>query len=178
MSGILLLIMGAVGLLILGSVVVVLILLLIQRLRSLGQLSSLNSTGTNGRRPKKRLLDPREPMNEQQSLLENGDIFNSRRAKHNKSLHKKQSSGRWWLPHNQRRRRKEKEQEELIHLKQRGRASTALNVLERDSESFDPSLLAATFCRSSRVLQWHDRKAPIYFDHRVGKHSFLVSPIF
>ena len=177
MSGILLLIMGAVGLLILGSVVVVLILLLIQRLRSLGQLSSLNSTGTNGRRPKKRLLDPREPMNEQQSLLENGDIFNSRRAKHNKSLHKKQSSGRWWLPHNQRRRRKEKEQEELIHLKQRGRASTALNVLERDSESFDPSLLAATFCRSSRVLQWHDRKAPIYFDHRVGKHSFLVSPV-
>jgi hypothetical protein len=169
-----LLLLAAVGLLLLGAMVVACILLLVQHLRNLGQLrSSLNSTGASG--CPKRILDPHEPMHEQQSLLESGHaLFPPRR----RPKHKKQNNGRWWLPANQRRRRKQKEdEEELTNLKHSGRASTDLNVLERGSEAFDPGLLAATFCRSSRVLQWHDRTAPRGFDRRFGKHSFLVSPV-
>ena len=169
-SGIGILVMGAVSVLILGSIVVACILLLIQRLRKLGQLRSLNNDGTTGR--PKRSLDPREPMDEQQSLLENGHALPTRRHKKHKS------GGRWWLPVSSRRRRKQKEEEEeLSLLKHRGRESTDFKVLDRDSDRFDAGLLAATFCRSSRVLRWHDRKAPADFDRRVGKHSFLVSPV-
>ena len=183
--------MGALGILILGSVVVACILLLIQRLRQLGQLRSVDND-SNGRRRPKRILNPHEPMNEQQSLLENG-IFPTRR-----STPTNQAGGKWWLPMNQRRRRKQKEAEESLHGQrssdrmldrvergERRKSTTSRGGGSPDvggssssrDDSFDASLLAATFCRSSRVLKWHDQTAPFGFDLRVGKYSFVVSPV-
>ena len=189
--------MGALGLLILGSIVVACILFLIQHLRQLGQLRSLNNNShnnTNGRRRPKRILNPYEPMNEQQSLLENG-IFPTRR-----STPTKQTGGKWWLPMNQRRRRKQREADESLQGQRnsgrmlervergerresitttsgRGSPGSGGNSSSNRDDSFDSSLLAATFCRSSRVLKWHDQKAPFGFDLRVGKYSFVVSPV-
>ena len=168
------LIMGAVGILILGSIIVACILLLVQRLRKMGHLRSLNNTDAYGS-PYKRRINRSEPMEEQQSLLENGHAIPRAQRHRNQS-----KSGRWWLPNSSKRRlrkQNEEKKEELLLLKHRGRPSTDLKVLDRDSGIFDAGILAATFCRSSRVLRWHDRKAPFGFDRRIGKHSFLVSPV-
>ena len=92
------LVMSAVGILILGSIIVACILLLVQRLRKMGHLRSLNNTDAYGS-PYKRRINRSEPMEEQQSLLENGHAIPRARRHRNQS-----KSGRWWLPNSSKRR--------------------------------------------------------------------------
>ena len=55
-----------------------------------------------------------------------------------------------------------------------GRGATEQSAVDDYAES---GVLAATFCRNSRVLRWHDLFAPPSFDLRDGKFSYLVSPV-
>ena len=127
------------------------------------------------------------------------------RRSSNRSLGKK--SARWWLPQSRRRRHKEYQDErhllqmdmEVVHRDSAivdmdaitvsgaaddgvgsGRRAAALAVpesVDASPEATKAAVLAATFCRSCRVLKWHNWPAPASFDLRGGKFSYLVSPV-
>ena len=191
-----------------GALLVACILLLIERLRSVGQLARADGSVQAGAGSGTGRWKGRGTKAERQALLKEKKrrVLNDAKyakmigAAHNRHPKKYRRRGsKWWLPPFQRKHRNEYRDEQRVlklDLEVGRRDSIAIdvdnlpNLLEgRNQGAHMPkiedahedaekaALLAATFCRSCRVLKWHDCPAPAFFDLRGGKFSYLVSPL-